>query len=101
MVEPLRENENLAFWLSSLVATLPLIPFFSVPSSPWFLGNLMGDTTNPFLWPGLGPWLAAMAVIFDGTLLAYFVAGLIYLPLFSSGRIHRDSATGGCRCCGC
>jgi len=29
-------------------------------------------------------------VIFDGTLLAYFIAVLIYLPLFRSGRIHRD-----------
>lgn len=96
MVDPLRENENLAFWVSPLVATLPLIPFFSVPSSPLFLGKLMGATTNPFLWPGLGPWLAAMAVVFDGTLLAYFIAGLIYLPLFNSGRIHRDmfNATG-------
>jgi hypothetical protein len=90
MIEPLREHEKLAFWLSPLAAILPLISFFSVPSSPLFLGRLMGDATNPFLLPGVGPWLAAMAVVFDGTLLAYFIAVLIYLPLFSSGRIHRE-----------
>jgi hypothetical protein len=51
----------------------------------------MGDpTTDPFLQPQLGPWLAAAAVIFDGSLLAYLVAVFIYLPLFGSGQIHRD-----------
>jgi len=96
MVESLRENEKLAFWLSPLAATLPLIPFFSVPSSPLFLGKLMGGAPNPFHSPGLGPWLAAMAVVCDGTLLAYFVAAFIYLPMFSSGRIHPNmfNATG-------
>ena len=49
----------------------------------------MGAATNPFLWPQLGPWLAAMAVVFDGTLLAYFVAALLYLPLFGSGGRRR------------
>jgi len=96
MVEAPRENEKLAFWLAPLAATLPLIPFFSLPSSPLFLGKLMGDTINPFLSPGVGPWLAAMAVVFDGTLLAYFTAVFVYLPLFRSGRIDRGicSATG-------
>lgn len=92
----MRESENLAFWLSPLAAPLPLIPFFSVPTSPLFLGKLMGGATNAFLWPGVGPWLAALAVVFDGTVLAYFIAVLIYLPLFRSGRIRRDmsDATG-------
>jgi hypothetical protein len=80
-----RNNEGLAFWLSPLVSTIPLIPFFSLPSSPLFLGKLMGDPTHPFLWPQLGPWLAAMAVVFDGTLLAYFVAVLVYLFLKAAG----------------
>jgi hypothetical protein len=29
----------------------------------------------------VGPWLAAMAVVFDGTLLAYFVAVPVYMLL--------------------
>jgi hypothetical protein len=91
-----RDNANPAFWLAPIVSTIPLIPFFSLPSSPLFLGRLMGDTTNPFLQPLLGPWLAAAAVIFDGSLLAYLIAVFIYLTLFVSGRIHRDffNATG-------
>jgi hypothetical protein len=84
-----RDNANPAFWLAPFVSTVPLIPFFSLPSSPLYLGRLMGDTTNPFLQP-LGPWLAAAAVIFVGSLLAYLVAVFIYLTLFGSGRIHRD-----------
>jgi hypothetical protein len=92
------DNVNPAFWLAPLVSTVPLIPFFSLPSSPLFLGNLMGTltTTHPFLRPRSGPWLAAVAVIFDGTLLAYFVAVFIYLLLFGSRRIQRDffNATG-------
>jgi hypothetical protein len=87
----LPNNANLAFWLAPIVSTIPLIPFFSLPSSPLFLGRLMGDsTTNPFLQPQLGPWLAAAAVVFDGSVLAYLVAVFIYLPLLGSGRIHWD-----------
>src|SRR5215831_4448784 len=74
-------NEKLAFWLAPLLSTIPLIPFFSLPSSPLFLGKLMGDPTHQFLWPKSGPWLAAMAVIFDGTLLGYFGALLIAVPV--------------------
>ena len=80
-----RNNDGPAFWLAPLVSTIPLIPFFSLPSSPLFLGKLMGDPTHPFLWPQLGPWLAAMAVVFDGTLLAYFVAVPVYLFLKAAG----------------
>ena len=84
----LSDSLNPAFWLAPLVSTVPLILFFSVPSSPLFLGSLMGTiATNPFLHPRAGPWLAAVAVAFDGTLLAYFAAVFIYLPLFGSGRI--------------
>jgi hypothetical protein len=82
-----RPNENPAFWLAPLAATIPLIPFFSLPASPLFLGKLAGEPANPFLWPHLGPWLAAMAVVFDGTLLAYFVAVPVYLLLKSTGKI--------------
>jgi hypothetical protein len=86
MMTPMEEhrwhNEKLAFWLAPLLSTIPLIPFFSLPSSPLYLGKLMGDPTHPFLWPRLGPWLAAMAVVFDGTLLGYFVALLIAVPVY-------------------
>lgn len=75
-------NEKLAFWLAPLLSSIPLIPFFSLPSSPLYLGKLMGDPTHPFLWPALGPWLAAIAVIFDGTLLGYFGALLIAVPVY-------------------
>jgi hypothetical protein len=82
------DNKNLAFWLAPLVSTVPLIPFFSLPSSPLFLGKLMGDPAHPFLWPHLGPWLAAMAVVFDGTLLAYFMAVPLYLCLKAMSRVY-------------
>jgi len=82
-----RAPESLAFWLAPLVSTLPLIPFFSFPFSPLFLGKLGDDPTHPFFWPGLGPWLAAMAVVFDGTLLAYFVAIPLFVLLKMTGRI--------------
>uniref|UniRef100_Q027D2 Uncharacterized protein n=1 Tax=Solibacter usitatus (strain Ellin6076) TaxID=234267 RepID=Q027D2_SOLUE len=75
-------NLRPAFWLAPLLSTIPLIPFFSLPSSPLYLGKLMGDPTHPFLWPHLGPWLAAMAVIFDGTLLGYFATLLMAVPAY-------------------
>jgi hypothetical protein len=85
------DNEKLAFWLCPLVSAIPLIPFFCLPWSPLFLGKLMGDPTHPFLWPQLGPWLAGMAVVFDGTLLGYFmallVAGPIYLFIKAAGKV--------------
>jgi hypothetical protein len=80
-----RDHEGMARWLAPLVSTIPLIPFFSLPSSPLFLGTLMGDPTHPFLWPRLGSWLAAMAVVFDGTLLAYFAAVPVYVLLKATG----------------
>jgi hypothetical protein len=83
-----RSDDNAAFWLAPLAATLPLIPFFSLPASPLFLGRLAaGDPVNPFLWATWGPWLAALAVIFDGTLLAYFMAVPIYLVLGAGERL--------------
>ena len=85
MEKHLRSNEPLAFWLAPLASTIPLIPFFSLPSSPLFLGKLMGDPAHPFLWPHLGPWLAAMAVVFNGMLLAYFTALPVYLVLKATG----------------
>jgi hypothetical protein len=83
----LADNENFAFWLAPLASTIPLIPFFSLTSSPLFLGKLMGDAAHPFLWPQLGPCLAAMAVIFNGTLLAYFVAVPVLLLLKAAGKM--------------
>ena len=86
MMAPVEEhrwhNEKLAFWLAPLLSTVPLIPFFSLPASPLYLGKLMGDPTHPLLWPRLGPWLAAIAVVFDGTLLGYFVVLLLAVPVY-------------------
>jgi hypothetical protein len=87
MEKRLWDNEHLALWLAPLASTLPLIPFFSLPSSPLFLGRLMGDPTHPFLWARLGPWLAAMAVVFDGTLLAYFAVVPLFMLLKVVGRV--------------
>jgi hypothetical protein len=81
-----RHDENPAFWLAPLASTIPLIPFFSLPSSPLFLGKLMGNPAHLFLWPHLGPWLAAMAVVFDGTLLAYLMAVPVFLLLQATGK---------------
>ena len=76
------ENDALALWLAAPVSTIPLIPLFSMPSSPLFLGRLMGEAGHPFLWPRLGPWLSAMGVLFDGTLLAYTMLLLIVVPVY-------------------
>jgi hypothetical protein len=38
-------------WPGMTVSTVSLPPFFSLPSSPLFLGKLMGDPTHPFLSP--------------------------------------------------
>lgn len=81
MEKRLWTNKGPALWLAPLVSTIPLLPFFSLPSSPLFLGKLMGDPTHPFLRPQVGHWLAAAAVVFDGTLLAYFVAIPVYMLL--------------------
>jgi hypothetical protein len=87
-VEPRRwEDQKPAFWLAPLASTLPLIVFFGLPWSPLFLGRLMGDPIHPFLRPGVGPWLATIAVIFDGTVLAYLMAGPVYLLLKAAGKI--------------
>lgn len=81
-----RNSEDFAFWLAPLAATAPLIPVFSLPWPTLFLGKLMGDTSHPFLQPHWGPWLAATAVVFDGTVLAYFTAVLLYVFLRASGQ---------------
>ncbi len=82
--EPFRMNP--AFWLAPLAASIPLIPFFSLPSSPLFLGRLgAGDAENPFLQPHWGPWLAAAAVIFDATIAAYVMTFFLYM-LFRATR---------------
>jgi hypothetical protein len=78
----MQENERLAFWLTPLAAVVPLIPFFSIPASPWFLGRLMADPTGPMSWPGVGPWLAAVGVVFNGTILGYVVTYAVVLPIY-------------------
>lgn len=72
-------SESLAFWLAPLASTVPLAFIFGLPGSPLFMGTLMGDPTHPFRWPKVGPWLATAGVTFDGCVLAYLMAALIYL----------------------
>ncbi len=78
----MRENERLAFWLTPLAAALPLIPFFSIRASPWFLGKLMRDPAHPMSLPGVGPWLSATGVVFDGTILGYVMIYAVALPIY-------------------
>jgi hypothetical protein len=47
---------NPAYQVAPLVSSIPLIPFFSLPSSPLFLGRPgMGDAENPLLHYSLFP----------------------------------------------
>ncbi len=83
------KSEALAFWLAPLASVVPLIPVFCLRSSPLFLGKLMADPTHPMNWAGWGPWLSAIAVTFDGTILAYFVAFLVAVPIYLLCRRYR------------
>jgi hypothetical protein len=47
----------------------------------------MADPAHPFLRRQSGPWLAAAAVVFNGTLLAYFVALPLCLTLRPSASL--------------
>jgi hypothetical protein len=66
-------TERQAFWLTPLAATLPLVPLFSLPASPWFLGGIT---------PGMGPWLSAAGVVFDGVILGYVMTYAVALPIY-------------------
>jgi hypothetical protein len=79
-------NRNLAFWLAPMASTIPLILFFGLRVSPWYIGKLMGEPAHPFPWLRLGPWLGTAGVVFDGMLLAYFMAVPVYLTVFRTGR---------------
>ena len=76
------KNEALALWLAPFVSTLPLVPLFSIPSSPLFLGRLMDDPSHPANWA----WVSAAAVFFDGSLMAYFFGFLLVLPVYLAYR---------------
>jgi hypothetical protein len=54
-------NERVGFWMAPLAAAVALVPFFSLPASPWFLGKLTAEA------PMSLPAMAAMGVILDGT----------------------------------
>src|SRR5215831_14977710 len=82
MEKRLWENEALALWLAPLVSTLPLIPFFAIRQSPLFLGRLMGEPLHPFTRQWLGPVLSGMAVVFDGTILAYLLLAFLAVPVY-------------------
>jgi hypothetical protein len=86
------QNEAAALWLAPLVATVPLIPFFSIPSSPLFLGRLMDDPTHPMNWPRLGPLISAMAVVFDGELLGFLVVLFLVAPIYAGLREYRRNS---------
>jgi hypothetical protein len=76
------QNERLALWLAPLAAVVPLIPFFSMPGSPWFLGKLMGEAGHPMSMPGWGPWISAAGVVFDGAILSYALTFAVILPVY-------------------
>jgi hypothetical protein len=88
MEKRLRENETLALWLAPVVSTIPLIPFLSIRSSPYFLGTLMDDPTHPMTWQWWGPLLSAMGVVFDGTILGYLTGTLLAVPVWLVLREH-------------
>lgn len=85
-----QENERLAFWLAPFFSTVPLVPLFGLRASPLFLGRLMDDPSHPMNWTGWGPWLSSMAVVFDGTILAYVVAFFFVLPIYLFYRRARE-----------
>jgi hypothetical protein len=86
-------NEAAALCLAPLVATLPLIPISSFPSSPLFLGKLMDNPAHPMNWPHLGPWISALAVVFDGQILGFLVTLFLVLPVYAGLRENgRNSA---------
>jgi hypothetical protein len=82
------QNEAAAFRLAPLVAAIPLIPFMSVPSSPWFLGKLMDDPGHPFNWPHTGPLISALAVLFDAGILGILTVLFIVAPAYAALRHH-------------
>jgi hypothetical protein len=81
-------DERLAFWLTPLAAAVPLVPLFSIPASPWFLGRLMGDPAHPMALPGTGPWLSAMGVVFDATILGYVMIYAMAFPIYRLFKAH-------------
>ena len=95
MKQPPESDDNLAFWLSPLVTAIPLIPFFATPASPFYLGKLMADPKHPFVWPQLGPLIAAAAIVFNATLLAYLLAAPVYLLLKRAGKLPPRSVVIG------
>jgi hypothetical protein len=85
------KNDVSVLWLAPLVATLPLIAFCCLPASPWFLGRLMDEPSHPMNQPVIGPLISAMAVVFDGQILAGLMVLLLVAPAFiglrANGRI--------------
>src|SRR5215471_2971687 len=75
------ENEIVSLWLAPMVATLPLIPFFSLRFSPLFLGTLMADR-GPTTRPWIGPVFSAAGIVFDGTILGYAALFVVALPVY-------------------
>jgi hypothetical protein len=69
-------NERVGFWMAPLAAAAALVPFFSLPASPWFLGKLTGEP------PMTLPAVAAMGVVFDGAILGYVMTYALALPVY-------------------
>jgi hypothetical protein len=82
MNRPAWQNERVGLWLAPFFSTLLLVPLFGLRGSPFFLGRRIDQPSHPMNWPVWGPWLSSMAVVFDGTRLAYFVACLVVLPVY-------------------
>ena len=86
-------NEAAALWLAPLVATIPLIPFLSIPASPFFLGRLMDDPTHPMNWPHMGWLISALAVVFDAEILGILIVLFFVAPAYVGLReVRRNTA---------
>jgi hypothetical protein len=59
-----------------LAGAAVLVPFLSLPVSPWFLGKLTGEA------PMSLPAVAAMGVVFDGTILGCMMTYVVAFPLY-------------------
>ena len=84
------KNDVGVLCLAPMISTLPLIALCSVPASPWFLGRLMDDPAHPFNQPHFGSLVSAMAVVFDGQILAglmmLFLVAPAYIGLRRNGK---------------
>jgi hypothetical protein len=85
-------DEAATLWLAPLVATVPLIPFMTLRSSPSFIGRLMDDPAHPFNWPHAGPLISAAGVVFDAGILGILITLFVVAPVYSAMREYRKNS---------